>query len=94
MEPDAEQQQDDTDLGQLVGDVLICPNRGGEADDDARHQIAHERRQLDAMGKETKAKRKHQTNRQCRNERRHVKHCRRPQLSGLFSEDTGRIASQ
>ena len=44
MEPDAEHQQDDADLGQLIGDVLIGDvARRERADKDAGDQIADER---------------------------------------------------
>ena len=50
MEPDAEHQQDDAELGELVGEVLVGDEAGGERPDgNACKQVAHERRQLEAV---------------------------------------------
>ncbi|MNY25163.1 hypothetical protein D3C86_1589260 [compost metagenome] len=51
MQPDPEHQQDDADLGQLGRQFRVRDEaaRVG-ADDDARHQIADQRRQLQPIG--------------------------------------------
>ena len=50
MEPDAEHQQDDAELGELVGEVLVGDEAGGERPDgDAGDQVADQRRELEAV---------------------------------------------
>ncbi len=54
MQPHAEHQQNDADLGELDGDVLVGDKAGGEGPDgDARQQIADQRRQLEAVAQAT-----------------------------------------
>ena len=56
MQPDAEHQQNDADLGQLIGDVLIGNvARRERADKDAGDQIAHERWKLEPVRQHTEA---------------------------------------
>jgi hypothetical protein len=51
VQADAEHQQDDTDLRQFVRQALVGDEpRRERADRDPRHQIADERRYLDAVG--------------------------------------------
>lgn len=53
MKPDAEHQQHDADFGQLRGDVHIGHKaRGRRTNDNARDQIADQRRNLQAFGDE------------------------------------------
>jgi rubrerythrin len=50
MQPDAEHQQHDADLGQLRGDLDVGhKTRRGRTDDDAGQQVTDQRRQLEAM---------------------------------------------
>ncbi len=75
MEPDAEHQQNDADLGQLIGDVLVGNvARRERADEDAGDQIAHERRELEPMRQHTEAEGEPETDGKGRNERRHMRH--------------------
>jgi hypothetical protein len=54
MEPDAEHEQDDAEFGELVGGGDIADEAGGVgADDDAGEEVAHDRRQADALGKKS-----------------------------------------
>ena len=46
----AEHQENDADFGELIGDVLVGDKAGRERPDkDSSHEIADERRQLEAM---------------------------------------------
>src|SRR6185437_1309835 len=75
MQPDAEHQEDDPDLGELIGDVLIGHEaRRKRSEGDAGKQIANQRRKLQAMGEHTETEGKHEANRERRDERRHVQH--------------------
>ena len=61
MEPDAEHQEDDAHLGELVGDVLVGDVARGEGtDEDARDQIADERGKLEAVARATPGRRRAQ----------------------------------
>ena len=54
MQPHAEHQENDADLGELVGDVLVGDKaRRERPDDDAGHEIADQRRQLEAIAQAT-----------------------------------------
>ena len=76
MQSHAEHQQDDANLGELVGDVLVGDVPGRERpDDDAREQIADQRRKAEALGdQDAEAEGKHEANRQGRYEGRHMLH--------------------
>ena len=51
MKPHAEHQQHHTDFGQLGSNMHVGhKTRCRRADDDARNQVAHQRRNLDAFG--------------------------------------------
>ena len=61
MQADAEHQQNDADLGELVGDVLVGDEAGRERpDDDAGEQIADQRRQLEAVGHDAEGEGEHE----------------------------------
>ena len=63
MESDAEHEQDDADLGELIGDARIGYEAGREgADGDAGQQVANERRQAQAMGRDAKRQGEHKAN--------------------------------
>ena len=75
MQADAEHQQNDADLGQLVGDILVGDEAGRErADDDSRHQISDQRRQLEAVGEHAEGEGEHEADRDGRYEWRHMQH--------------------
>jgi len=75
MQPYAEHQQDDADLGELIGNVLVGDKAGGEGpDDDPCHEIADQRRQFEAVGNNAEGEREHQTDRDGGNEWRHMQH--------------------
>ena len=62
MQADAEHQQDNADLGQLIGDFLIGHVAGRErSDQDAGDQVAYERRYAQALRKGPKHKGEHET---------------------------------
>ena len=75
MEPDAEHQEDDADLGELVGDVLVGDvARRERTDKDAGDQIADERRKLEAVRQHAEAEGEPKTDGKRRDERRHMRH--------------------
>ena len=75
MEPDAEHQQNDADLGELVGDVLVGDIAGRERpDQDAGEQIADQRRELEAMHQYAQGEGEHEADGEGGNERWHVRH--------------------
>ena len=75
MQPYAEHQQNDADLGELDGDVLVGDEPGGKrADDDARQQVPHQRWQLEAMHQHAEGEGQHQAYRDRRDKWRHMQH--------------------
>ena len=75
MQPHAEHQQNDADLGELIGDILVGDEaRRERPDDDARHQIADQRRQLEAVRDDAEAEGEHEADREGGNEGRHMQH--------------------
>ena len=75
MQADAEHQENDADLSELVGDILVGDKAGRErADDDSRHQISDQRRQLEAVGEHAKGEGEHEADRDGRYEWRHMQH--------------------
>ena len=75
MQADAEHQQDDADLGELVGDVLVGDEAGRERpDQDAGEQIADQRRQLEAVRQHAKGEGEHEADGERGDERRDVRH--------------------
>ncbi len=75
MQPDAEHQEDDADLGELVGDVLVGDEARREGPDgDAGEQIADERRKLEAVGSDPEAEGEHEADGEGRDEGRHMQH--------------------
>ena len=74
-EPDAEHQQNDADLGELVGDVLVGDIAGRERpDQDAGEQIADQRRELEAMHQYAQGECEHEADGEGGNERWDVRH--------------------
>ena len=62
MQADAEHQEDDADLGELVGDGLVGDEaRRERADSDAGEEVAHEWRQAQALGGQPEGKSEHET---------------------------------
>src|SRR4029078_10332562 len=75
MQADAEHQENDDALGELVGDILVGHKAGRErADDDSRHQISDKWRQLEAGGEHAKGEGEHEADRDGRYEWRHMQH--------------------
>ena len=75
VQPHAEHQENDADLGQLIGDVLVGDGaRGERSDDDARHQIADQRRQLETVRQNAEAEGEHEAECDGGNQGRHVRH--------------------
>ena len=75
MQPDAEHQENDANLGKLIGDILVGDEaRRERPDDDARHQIADQRRQLEAVRNDAEAEGEHEADREGGNEGRHMQH--------------------
>jgi hypothetical protein len=72
---DPEHQQDDADLRDLRGQLLVRHEPGRErTDHDAREQVADERRKADAHGEEAADEREAQPDRDRRDERDVVRH--------------------
>ena len=75
MQANAEHQQDDTDLGELIGDRLIGDEaRRERADGDAGDEIADERRQLQPLGHEPESEGEHKAEYQGGDERGRMRH--------------------
>ena len=78
MQPDAEHQQDDADLGELVGQALVGDEaRRERSDHDAGEQIADQRRDPEPMCQRAKRKRQHEADDDQGDQRRVVRHRRR-----------------
>ena len=68
MQPDAEHQQNDADLGELVGDFWSAAKPGGTALADAGRQIADQRRYPDALRQRAENESQHKAGHDRRNE--------------------------
>ncbi len=78
MQPDAEHQQDDADLGELIGDVLVGDIARREwPDQNPGEQVADQWRKLEAMHQHAQGKRQHEADGEGGNERRDMRHVRR-----------------
>lgn len=76
-EPDAEHEKDDADLGKLGDQGLIRDEaRRVRADQHAREQVAHQRRQTQPVGGGAKHQGQKQAGNECRDEVRGVRHRR------------------
>ncbi len=77
MQADAEHQQDDADLGQLVGEALVGDEARREGPDQhAGQQIADQRRDAQAVGERAEDEGQHQPHDDGRDQRRVVVHLR------------------
>ena len=75
VQADAEHQENDADLGELIGDILVGDEaRRERPDEDAGDEIADERRQLEAVRDDAEAEGEHEAERDGGNERRDVRH--------------------
>ena len=75
MQPDAEHQQDDADLGELVGDVLVGDvARRERPDQNPGEQVADQRRELEAMHQHAEGEGEHEADSEGGNERRDMRH--------------------
>jgi hypothetical protein len=83
MQPHAEHQQHDADLGELAGDLEVgdIAGRGG-ADQHAGEQVADQRRQAEPDGDEAEDQRQPEARRDRRDERDAVRHRARSHDSG------------
>ncbi len=73
MQPDAEHQENDPDLGELSGELGIDHEAGGiGTHSNAGDQIPNDRRNLETLGNEAERKCDHEGDRNSRNERRRV----------------------
>jgi hypothetical protein len=79
MQANPEHQQDDADLGELIGDALIGDEaRRERTDGNAGEQIADQRRQLQALGYKPEAEGEHKAHGQGRDERSRMRHLQLP----------------
>ena len=71
MQADAEHQQDDADLGELFGEILVGDiARRERADQDAGQQIADQRRDAQTLGERAEDKGEHEADNDGGNQRR------------------------
>jgi hypothetical protein len=64
MQPDTEHQENDADLGELVGDILVGDIAWRERpEDDAGEEITDRRRELQTMGEHPEAEGEHEADR-------------------------------
>ena len=61
MQPNAEHEEDDADLGEVIGEALIGDKARCEgSDQDASDQVSYQGRDAQAVGKSAENKRQHQ----------------------------------
>ena len=76
VEPDAEHQEDDADLGELVGDLDVGDEaRAVRADDDAGDEVADQRGEAEAVGDGAEDEGEHEADDDRRDQWRPVLHC-------------------
>ncbi len=85
MQSHTEHQQDDADLGELVGNVLVGDEAWGErSDGNPGKQIADQRRQPQALGHETEAEGEHKPEDERGDERGRMRHAEAPLRQRTF----------